>query len=130
MKRQHSAEPFASVFGNTDTSRTSESHTPVSVSTPPATGRQATTPPQSDLPRQETNLNFLDSEAYIGSPLKKQRASISGVDDEVLRKRMGSGLSTGAHNILRDNGASMGNLSGAFTGMANTAQKPSDEEEL
>lgn len=32
-------------------------------------------------------------EDIIGSPLKKQRASLSGIDDEAMRKRFGLGLS-------------------------------------
>jgi hypothetical protein len=76
-------------------------------------------------------VNFLDSEAFIGSPLKKQRASISGVDDEALRKRMGSGPLTGIHDILGGNSANTGNLSGAFGGgIVSTAQKPPDDDEL
>lgn len=32
-------------------------------------------------------------EAVVGSPLKKARASVSGVDDETLRQRIGLGES-------------------------------------
>jgi hypothetical protein len=45
-------------------------------------------------------LDGLDN-AFIGSPMKKQRASVSGPDDESLRRRMGSGrISAGIHEIL------------------------------
>lgn len=32
-------------------------------------------------------------QTVIGSPLKKQRASLSGLDDETMRQRLGLGLS-------------------------------------
>lgn len=36
----------------------------------------------------------------IGSPLKKQRASLSGLDDEATRQRLGLGLSGAMGDVL------------------------------
>lgn len=39
-------------------------------------------------------------EADIGSPLKKQRASVTGLDDEAMKRRLGLGLSGVTGDIL------------------------------
>lgn len=39
-------------------------------------------------------------EAIIGSPLKKQRASLSGIDEESLRSKFGLGLLGGQGDVL------------------------------
>ncbi|KAK2770012.1 hypothetical protein FQN52_009021 [Onygenales sp. PD_12] len=102
LKRQHSAEPLSSMGVNTP-----KSNTPASISTPPATGKPATTPPHSNAEASDPSLNNLleTDSAFIGSPMKKQRASVTGADDEVFKKRMGSGLSTNIQEVLGTAGA-------------------------
>jgi len=36
----------------------------------------------------------------VGSPMKKQRASLSGLDDEIMQRRLGLGLSGGMGDVL------------------------------
>ncbi|KAL8862047.1 MAG: hypothetical protein Q9178_001502 [Gyalolechia marmorata] len=90
LKRQHSAEPL-----NPTTSATRKSpasNTPTASSTPPHASNLATTPPML-LPNTAFDLG--SSKAFdsgtIGSPLKRARASVSGLDEEAMRERLGSG---------------------------------------
>ncbi|KAK2738041.1 hypothetical protein FQN57_007307 [Myotisia sp. PD_48] len=99
LKRQHSADPLAAAGGNADASRTSKSSTPGSRSTPPATTHQDSPPPASGISK-ETSANLLDTDAFVGSPLKKQRASVSAADADIHRQKMAAGLSTGIHEIM------------------------------
>src|SRR2546425_517987 len=90
---------------NSDATRTSQSNTPTARSTPPPAGQGASTPPPPSLPgneaaKQEMGIDGLDNAAFIGSPMKKQRASVSGPDDEHLRRRMGGRISAGIHEIM------------------------------
>lgn len=71
--------------------------TPASRSTPPAASNQTLTPPQNPLTGKDSSLNSLEG-VFIGSPLKKQRASISGSED--LRQRLGTNISTGIHEAM------------------------------
>ncbi|PGH35162.1 hypothetical protein GX50_01974 [[Emmonsia] crescens] len=142
LKRQHSAEPLAN-SGNA-TSRTSKSNTPASISTPPAAttttttstsataATTATTPPHqgiaggsSSLEPPEPHMNshghsssVIESEpTFIGSPMKKQRASVLGADDDVFNsKRLaGSGLATNIQEIM-GSGPVSGSISGGSGG--------------
>lgn len=45
-------------------------------------------------------MNLLDNDAYVGSPLKKQRASISATDENVHRQGAVTGLSSKIHEIM------------------------------
>lgn len=56
--------------------------------TPPNTADPATTPPASKPIFGSTSHGLAD-DAMVGSPLKKQRASISGLEDEAMRRRLG-----------------------------------------
>jgi hypothetical protein len=110
LKRQHSSEPLAS--GNSDNGRPSKSNTP-SASTPPATTNQADTPPLvpgSGLPEPATIDATNNPSIFVGSPLKKQRASLSNADDENLRVRMGSNISSRISEVL---GSGEGSPSGS-----------------
>lgn len=90
LKRQHSAD-LLSTIGNTSATGTSPSQT---GSTSPTAGQRTATPPHgNNSVNKESHLDGLDS-AFIGSPLKKQRASVSGPDDENLRKRIGNPFSS------------------------------------
>ncbi|KAL8732891.1 MAG: hypothetical protein Q9166_002492 [cf. Caloplaca sp. 2 TL-2023] len=92
LKRQHSAEPFNA--GTPATRKSPASNTPTAGSTPPQASSLATTPPMF-LPN--TALDLGSSKAFdsgiIGSPLKRARASVSGLDEEAMRQRLGLGLS-------------------------------------
>ncbi|KAM5430705.1 hypothetical protein McanMca71_005219 [Microsporum canis] len=99
LKRQHSAEPLSTTAGNADPARVSKSSTPGSRLSPPVSTSHDSTPPRSSLPK-ETSMNLLDNDAYVGSPLKKQRASISAANDDVLRQGAVTGLSSKIHEIM------------------------------
>ncbi|KAL8923139.1 MAG: hypothetical protein Q9172_003269 [Xanthocarpia lactea] len=88
LKRQHSAEPL------NPTRKSPASNTPTAGSTPPHASNLATTPPML-LPNTAFDLG--SSKAFdsgtIGSPLKRARASVSGLDEEAMLERLGSGSS-------------------------------------
>lgn len=70
------------------------SNTPTAESTPPKLSSLASTPPAL-LPNTAFDpvFNQVFDSGTIGSPLKRARASVSGVDDEALHQRLGLGLS-------------------------------------
>lgn len=83
LKRQHSAEPGGSVGDSTDT--------PASGSTPPANERSATPPKAATTeagPSEPPQPAAEVSDGLFGSPLKKQRASVSAADENALRRRI------------------------------------------
>ncbi|KAL8849745.1 MAG: hypothetical protein Q9221_005289 [Calogaya cf. arnoldii] len=94
LKRQHSAEPLNS---RTPTTRKSPaSNTPTAGSTPPHGSNLEATPPIL-LPNAKFDLGSsktLDS-GMVGSPLKRARASVSGLnlDEDAMRHRLGLELS-------------------------------------
>lgn len=45
-------------------------------------------------------MNLLDNDAYVGSPLKKQRASVSATEENVHRQGAVAGLSSKIHEIM------------------------------
>ncbi|KAI9717274.1 MAG: hypothetical protein M1812_004801 [Candelaria pacifica] len=96
LKRQHSAEPLNA--GSSTTRKTPASNTPIAASTPPHTSDVATTPPSIFDPISTITHNAPD-EITVGSPLKKQRASLPGLDDETMRKRFGLGFAGGMGDI-------------------------------
>ena len=69
-------------------------------STPPNTTDLATTPPASK-PTFGAAVHGLTDDAMVGSPLKKQRASISGLEDEAMRRRLGM-LGSSLQDFLGD----------------------------
>lgn len=77
LKRQHSADPFT---GSVDTD------TPASGATP-ATDR-STTPPKATEPSELAPSATDPADGFLGSPLKKQRASVSTADENALRRRI------------------------------------------
>lgn len=84
LKRQHSAEPpGGSVGDSTDTPASG------SGSTPPANER-STTPPKvtASTSGPEPPQPTADLSDAFGSPLKKQRASVSTADENALRRRI------------------------------------------
>ncbi|KAJ9309844.1 hypothetical protein DTO217A2_795 [Paecilomyces variotii] len=131
LKRQHSSE---AVGGEGDATN---SNTPAAGSTPPV----STTPPNaSGIPSglAETKKSAVDSldSAFVGSPLKKQRASVSGADEDGLLKRMGSGLTSNIGEVLgssklSDGGANPSATSafGGSLGQPQPTQQPKQEED-
>ncbi|EEH44391.1 uncharacterized protein PADG_00680 [Paracoccidioides brasiliensis Pb18] len=141
LKRQHSADPLTN-SGNA-TSLTSKSNTPAPISTTPPSNSitstttvavpDATTPPHgaSSLPdSHEPHINnhsssVLDRDpAFIGSPLKKQRASVLGTDNGVFNNKR-SGGSCLAANIQEITGSSPSSgLNGCENGNVATSVLP------
>lgn len=141
LKRQHSAASLSG--GNkadaTDTSasgETKQSSSSLSTSPPNAS---VTTTSAADLFKPA--MNAANGEP-AGSPLKKQRASVSGADENAIRKRIGSGLSTNITDALGSSGAAditgFGTTSTPFGGSLKPPEpgpqqvpsQPQDEEEL
>ncbi|OAX83785.1 hypothetical protein ACJ72_01841 [Emergomyces africanus] len=131
LKRQHSAEPIAQsgnatsrtsksntpASASTPPPATTTTTTTATTSTNATTATNATTPPHpgigggsSSIEPPESNMNtnshsssVLENEpAFVGSPMKKQRASVLGANDDVFNsKRLaGSGLATNIQEIL------------------------------
>jgi hypothetical protein len=85
LKRQHSAEPpGGSVGDSVDTPASGSGSTPPAIerSTTPPKGAITTTGAEASQPAAEL------SDALFGSPLKKQRASVSTADENALRRRI------------------------------------------
>ncbi|KAJ5212075.1 uncharacterized protein N7498_003721 [Penicillium cinerascens] len=83
LKRQHSAEPGSSNAENS-------ASTPASGTTPPAAERSITPPKTTtDTETPEKTQPSTDAvDGFLGSPLKKQRASVSTADENALRRRI------------------------------------------
>ncbi|KAJ6021904.1 hypothetical protein N7540_007408 [Penicillium herquei] len=128
LKRQHSAEP------SNENGETNSSGTPVSSTTPPATER-STTPPKtiSDStagPSEPVQPPSDIPDGFIGSPLKKQRASVSAADENALRRRIAE--SSGRINeVLAAEANQAAPVSTLFGNNGKTAEStaPQDEEE-
>lgn len=97
LKRQHSADLLSTTTGKADATGTSSSQSPTG-STPTATGQGTSTPPPGSI-KNEASLDGLD-QAFLGSPLKKPRASVSGPDDGDLRRRMSTRFSSGLQEVV------------------------------
>ncbi|KAE8146562.1 hypothetical protein BDV25DRAFT_162246 [Aspergillus avenaceus] len=92
LKRQHSTASLGTNTPKTDTASPQPSgETPAasSISTTPPTA-PATLTGTPDVPKPLANA--LNGE-FVGSPLKKQRASVSQADENAMRRRIESGLS-------------------------------------
>ncbi|KAF7587053.1 hypothetical protein BBP40_007810 [Aspergillus hancockii] len=91
LKRQHSSASLGTNTPKTDTASPQPSgDTPAAptISTSPPAAPAITAVP--DVPKPAA-ANILNGE-FVGSPLKKQRASVSQADENALRKRIESGL--------------------------------------
>ncbi|KAJ5594852.1 uncharacterized protein N7459_001060 [Penicillium hispanicum] len=133
LKRQHSAEPFA---GSGETS----TDTPASGTTPPAPER-STTPPKttpsagtSEQPQAQAQPPVESVDGFLGSPLKKQRASVSTADENALRRRIAE--SSSRINEVLEPGAdetkppSTGSFGDNLNPQGSAAPAPQDDEEL
>lgn len=101
LKRQHSADLLNAM--SPATRRSPASNTPTGGSTPPHILNSTASPAILFPPGSSGSIFDLETprafdETNIGSPLKKQRASVAGLDDEAMKRRLGLGLSgvTGA----------------------------------
>ncbi|KAJ6093283.1 hypothetical protein N7486_008572 [Penicillium sp. IBT 16267x] len=131
LKRQHSAEPFSGSGDNNSTG------TPAS-GTPPTATERAITPPKtiSDAtagPSEPPQLQVEPPAGFLGSPLKKQRASVSTADENALRRRIAE--SSGRINEALGAGtndsfsASVGSFGDKITATEST-NPPNEDEEL
>lgn len=96
LKRQHSSDPLHAGSGPR---KSPASNTPTAGSTPPKTGglEQAPAPL---LTSASYDPMFRPSEDhFVGSPMKRARASVSGADDEILR-RPGLGATAMSGDIM------------------------------
>lgn len=91
LKRQHSAGPIDSPSPAPAHRKSPDSNTPTAGSTPPHISNRKS--PPALLPSTVFDAgSFKASEEFmVGSPLKKQRASLSGIDEESLRAKFGLG---------------------------------------
>ncbi|PWY92360.1 hypothetical protein BO70DRAFT_7847 [Aspergillus heteromorphus CBS 117.55] len=92
LKRQHSS---ASLATNTPPA---EAGSPRAAVETPSSSNVSTTPPSVAAPvaapeAPKPAVNPLNGGGFVGSPLKKQRASVSQSDEDAMRRRIESGLS-------------------------------------
>lgn len=68
----------------------------------------------------------------IGSPLKKQRASLSGLDDELTRRRLGGGTVGAISEVLGSSGSVQGSSATGSTNVfgGNIVKTEEEDEEL
>ncbi|KAL4810311.1 hypothetical protein BDV18DRAFT_55938 [Aspergillus unguis] len=114
LKRQHSAASLAgSSRRDTASPKTTEA-TPTSsnISTTPPTATSA--PAATGTSETQQAMGSLNSE-FVGSPLKKQRPSVSQADEASVRRRMESGLSQQIGEVLG---------SGDKSGVSSSSQPP------
>lgn len=99
LKRQHSAEPLNS-NGVTEARKTSKSGSPSAASTPKLGDDLGTSPINFPSSALGTSLDTKKEEEsfMVGSPMKRQRASVAEFDDEIKR-RLGAGSSSTASTI-------------------------------
>lgn len=137
LKRQHSAEPLNG-NGVPEARKSSKSGSPSIASTPKVgADEQGFSPPDAlsignptvtDTHKDETGF-------MVGSPMKRQRASVAEFDDDI-QKRLAGGLSTSAGSMSEALGLSgpsqpstaASNPSGLQFGGA-LGQKPADDDE-
>ncbi|KAL4954500.1 hypothetical protein BDW69DRAFT_163090 [Aspergillus filifer] len=113
LKRQHSAASLAGSSRQDTASPKTTGATPTSnlSTTPPATtGTSA--PAVSSVAETQQAPNMVNGE-FVGSPLKKQRPSVSQADESSFRRRMESGLSKQISEVL-GSGDKGGGATGEF----------------
>ena len=139
LKRQHSAEPLDNGDGP-EGRKPSKSATPSVASTPKIGTDLSTTPPlipgAPAPPLLKTSLDGpADDPSFVGSPMKRQRASLAGTDADIIQRRLGSAMTGNIGEMLgsasdvkeqpeslRDNG--MHHFGGAIV------KKEAEDEEL
>ncbi|KAL4866165.1 hypothetical protein BDV12DRAFT_173378 [Aspergillus spectabilis] len=126
LKRQHSAASLAGSSRRETASPLTTGATPTSSSfstTPPAA--TATSAPAATSAAPEPQQPNTVNGEFIGSPLKKQRPSVSHADESSFRRRMESGLSQQISEVLGS-----GDKSVDATGNSNPPVAPPHDEGL
>ncbi|KAJ5918723.1 hypothetical protein N7454_009867 [Penicillium verhagenii] len=135
LKRAHSAEP---PHANGDSNSTG---TPVS-GTPPSVAERSITPPKtiSDPtagPSEPPQPPVEPPVGFLGSPLKKQRASVSMADENALRRRIAESsgrinevLGAGTNNTNSGSTASFGDTIPAIESTNPPKEASNEDEEL
>ncbi len=116
LKRQHSAEPLNA--GSPATRKSPALDTPKAESPPPDTSKGTSTPPTFGTGVTFDTGSQKADDVIVGSPMKKQRASLSGLDDELMQRRHGLGLMSGE----------MGNVLGPIDTVGGVVKKEQEEE--
>lgn len=98
LKRQHSIDPVDSPSPAPAHRGSPASNTPTAGSTPPHNPND----PPVILPSMayDEGLGKILEDAMIGSPLKKQRGSVSGAEEESLRAKFGLGMTGPQGDVL------------------------------
>ncbi|KAL4785666.1 hypothetical protein BJX76DRAFT_346854 [Aspergillus varians] len=114
LKRQHSAASLAGSSRRETASPKTTGATPTSSifsTTPPAaaTSAPAATSAAPEAQQPQPQLPSTLNGEFIGSPLKKQRPSVSQADESSFRRRMESGLSNQINEVL-DSGDQSGGV--------------------
>ncbi|KAL2867077.1 uncharacterized protein BJX67DRAFT_353873 [Aspergillus lucknowensis] len=109
LKRQHSAASLAGSSRQETASPLGTGATPTasSISTTPPAATSA--PAASSASEQQQPPSTLNG-GFIGSPLKKQRPSVSQADESSLRRRMESSLSKQLGEVLGSGGDKSGGI--------------------
>jgi hypothetical protein len=139
LKRQHSAEPLNS-NGVTEARKSSKSGSPSAAASSPKIGDvELGTSPTTTNPFTLSNsleVKEADGGFMVGSPMKRQRASVAEFDEDV-QQRLGGGMSSTAGTIGEMLGSgqppvtSSTNPSGLqFGGALVKESAPQDDEEL
>ncbi|KAK5064991.1 hypothetical protein LTR84_000826 [Exophiala bonariae] len=131
LKRQHSAEPLNS-NGVTEARKTSKSGSPSAASTPKIGDDLSTSPAGFNSSALGTSLDTKkeDESFMVGSPMKRQRASVAEFDDEIKR-RLAAGSSTSASTIGEVLGSSStSNSAGIQFGGVLVKEPDQDDDEL
>ena len=97
LKRQHSADATDSPSPAPAHRASPAEGTPITGSPPHVSNDAPTLLPSAAYNGGSTRI---PDEAIIGSPLKKQRASLSGIDEESLSSRFGLGLQGAQGDVL------------------------------
>ena len=98
-----------------DSSKTNSTATPVSGGTPPASSHLSTTPPNANTASGETAQSNALNDNSFGSPLKKQRASVSETNDTSAQIKTEEGVTGTIGEVLGNPpGSSKTAISGLF----------------
>ncbi|KAF7503167.1 hypothetical protein GJ744_004237 [Endocarpon pusillum] len=140
LKRQHSAEPLHDGAG-AEGRKPSKSATPSAASTPNLGNDLSATPPlvpglsAPSLAKTPAD-NPLEDVSSVGSPMKRQRASLAGPDADNIQRRLGRAIAGNIGEVLGSAGDAKvkpepigGNGMHHFGG-AIVKKEPEDEEEL
>ena len=142
LKRQHSAEPLNG-NGVSEPRKTSKSGSPSTVSTPKMDpGELSTSPPYVAIGSGglSTSLEMKkeDESFMVGSPMKRQRASMADFDEDITNRLAGGSLTSAGTigEILESSGPSPASATNAnpsglqFGGASVKEPRRDDDEEL